>query len=120
MNAIIERPTFTLVIDYDQSLADMINACQLDWHNPDINDRNFPIKGQGKKEVIIELFHFKKVMISKEVVAEIKKQDFKPAKLEELLALSQKEPELQSKIPHCCLGFCLAASGWQRRRALSR
>ena len=104
----VVQATFKVVVDYRKSLAEMISAGKYDWPDSDITQKHFPVKGRGQQEVEVALFHFKKIMISKEVIAEMAKGDYRPAEIEKLLALGASQPELQKEFPIVGLG-----SVWQ-------
>ncbi len=102
------KEDFKITVNYEQSLQQMIKAGNYDWVNNNITAEHFPVEGKDKQELTITLFHFNKPMTSDEIKNEMEKQDFRPAKVEELLALGEKYPELQKK-------FLIAAldSVWQ-------
>jgi len=107
-----ERSTHRVIVDYSRSLEEMISAGRYDVHSPFVAER-FSVSGQGKKELVIVLFHFDFDIYSTSiegnlVFAEMDKAGFSPAKVEGLLALGESEPELQ-------LQFSIAAWGslWQ-------
>ncbi|MEK7652995.1 MAG: hypothetical protein AAB358_00715 [Patescibacteria group bacterium] len=101
---------FNLVIDRTQPLADMIKLGKYDWVNSDIMAEHFPITGTGKQEAAVELLHFNRDFDNgDDVLAEIDKLGYCPAKIEELLALGVAQPELQRQFPIAALG-----SIWRR------
>jgi hypothetical protein len=95
---------FPITVDYNHSLADMIKAGNYDWVNSDINSKHFPVKGKGKHELEAVLFHFDRYIESEEAIAEMDKQGYRPGKVEELLALGEKYPDLQKEFPIVALG----------------
>jgi len=95
---------YKVTVDYGKTLGEMIGACRLDWVNRDLTQEHFPITGEGVQEVEVILFHFNRAMRSYRVLAEIKKQGYRPATLPELLALGASQPELQRQFPIVCLG----------------
>jgi hypothetical protein len=101
--------TFKVTVDYGQSLADMIKAGKYDWVNDNITKENFPVNGQDKQEVEVLLFHFNRVISSDDAIAEMNKAGYRPARIEELLALGACQPELQKQFPIVALG-----SAWRR------
>lgn len=105
------RLTFELAINYDQFLDQMIAVGRYDWTNSDITVENFPITGQGQLAVRAELFHFNRVMFSDQVLQELDRAGYRPATIEELLALGGQEPDLQRQFPIVALG-----SQWRRSR----
>ena len=104
----ITHPTYRLTINYDQTLAEMVSAGGYDTVNSDITADHFPVKGEGKREVEVTLFHFNRVMTSKQVIAELDRAGYRPGKIEELLALGAEQPDIQRQFPIICLG-----SGWR-------
>ena len=97
-------PTYRVVVNYTHTLAEMIKAGKYDYANSDINAKNFPVSGAGTRETEIALFHFNKNMSSGQVIAEMEKAGYRPAKIEELLALAEFHPELQREFPIIALG----------------
>ena len=103
------RPSFKVLVDYTKPLKEMIVAGKYDWVNGDITQERFPIKGTGQKEVEVTLFHFNKTITSDQVISEMDKAGYRPARLEELLALGVSQPELQKQFPVVAVG-----SVWRR------
>lgn len=93
------RPPYGLVIDYNRSLIQMIEPGSYDWVNDSITEKNFPIEGIGRHKIEVTLFHFNRIMTSKQVIAEMDKQGYRPAKIEELLALGENQPDLRRQFP---------------------
>ncbi len=96
-----------LSVDYSRSLQEMIAVGNYDWKNSDIVERNFPllVELKGKTTIVFsKLFHFGRSIGSYEVISEINKAGYRPATLAELLALGEKQPELQHQFPLIALG----------------
>jgi len=102
------RQAFKVVVGYTRTLKQMIHAGNYDWVNPDINEMNFKVEGQGKQEKEVVLFHFGRSISSEDAISEMSKAGYRPAKIEELLALGAAYPELQKEFPIVALG-----SAWQ-------
>jgi hypothetical protein len=89
------------VVDYSQSLEDMILAGNYDWRNDDITAKRFPIVGKGRVEFEDTLFHLDCGISSEEAFKLIadadSKNSWKPAKIENVLAYGAKNPEEQRK-----------------------
>jgi len=98
------RPVYSITVDYNRSLAEMIEAGNYDWFNDDINRENFPVSGESKHQVPVTLFHFDRYIKSDDAIAEMKKEGYRPAKIEELLALGSAQPDLQREFPIIALG----------------
>jgi len=103
-----DLPTYTVAVDYSRSLEEMIAAGEYDSVNGNITPDHFPIKGQGKQEGAVTLFHFNRDMESDEVIAEMDKAEHRPAVIEELLAFGESHAALQREFPIIALG-----SRWQ-------
>lgn len=108
---------FPITVDYNRSLAEMIKTGNYDRVDSNIEAKNFPLKGKDKHELEAVLFHFDRNIGSNEAIAEMDKQGFRPARIEELLALCEKYLELQKEFP-----FPIVALGsvWQDSHCNSR
>ena len=102
------RQTFRVLVDYSKSLTEMIQAGKYDWKNDDITSGHFPIEGSGQQEKEVVFFHFGRDISSNDAIAEMEKAGYRPARIEELLALGASQPELQKQFPFVGLG-----SAWQ-------
>ena len=98
------RLNFEIEVDGTKTLEQMIADGKYDDKNSDINKKNFPIKDATKRTVTIELFHFDRNISSEDAVKEMKKEGFRPATVEELLALGADQPKLQREFPIIALG----------------
>lgn len=98
------RDRYSVTVNYDQSLKDMIAAGRYDYVNADITAKNFPINARGKTEVAIELVHFDRRMTSEEVLSEFDKRGLRAAILFEGLAFAAANPDLQRQFPIVFLG----------------
>jgi hypothetical protein len=106
---------FNVIVDYNRSFQQMIQTGNYDLVNNDITAEHFPVIGQGKEEKTITLFHFNRTISSEDVISEMEKQGFEPAKIEDLLALGEKYPDLQKQFPIAALGSVWRAPGDYRR-----
>lgn len=75
-----------------------------DWMNGDISDEHFPQKETGKTSVIMRLVNFERVISTRDVLIEFKKNGLRPANPAELLVLGAKYPSLQRQFPVIALG----------------
>jgi len=98
------RKAFELEIDGTKILEQLIADGKYDWKNSDIKEKNFPIKDKTKRMATIELFHFGFDISSDSAIKAMEKEGFRPATIEELLALGAKHPELQKEFPIIALG----------------
>lgn len=90
-----EKNIFTVTVDYDQALAQMIKAGNYNWANDDITSDHFPTVGVGQEECKFVLVHLDKPVTTKEALEEIRRRGLLPAKIEHLLAFGAKYPEKQ-------------------------
>jgi len=114
----------THIVDYSQSLKDMILAGNYDWKNDDITAARFPIAGSGKVEFEDTLFDFGRDVSSEEAVSLIVEADpanpWAPGKIENLLAYGAKNPEEQRKNPIPALGSVGKVRGFRRVTCIGR
>ncbi len=95
---------FRLVVDYNQSLAEMIVRGKYDWVNFDISEKHFPVARRGTDELELQLVHLNRAVSSDEVLRELEKLGLRPATLPELLAFGAAYKEEQRKYPIVALG----------------
>lgn len=93
-----------VVVDYGLSLKEMIRRGNYDWTNEDITAKRFEVTGNGEQELWIELLHYGKDMTTDAVLADMDQRGYRPAKIEELLALGVQHPDEQRKYPIPGLG----------------
>lgn len=77
---------YPVIVDYRETLEQMIAAGQYDDVDSHINETNFPFTGKGKKQLVIELVHFGRDMAIHDVSESLKARGMRPATLPELLA----------------------------------
>ncbi len=95
---------FQILVNYAQTLDQMIKTGEYDWVNSTITQKNFPIEGEGQVELIPELLHLGRDASTDEVLAGIDKQGYRPATLPELLAFGARYPDKQREFPIVALG----------------
>lgn len=105
---LVTAPTYEVIVDYSRSLAEMIEAGSYDFVNDAVTAEHLPIKGEGTHKTEVVLLYFNKAMRSDNVIAEMEKQGYRSARIEELLALGELHPNLQKQFPIVALG-----SPWQ-------
>ncbi len=86
--------SYSVVVDRDLSLEQMIAAGRYDWVDRDFTPKNFPLTGSGKQKLTVEVVHFGGTMSSEQVVAELSKRGLRLATIEELLAFGAQHPNL--------------------------
>lgn len=95
---------FKVVLDYDMTLRQMIEAAKYDWMNDDITEEHFPFNKRENGEVELHVVHFGRDIRTKEVLARLDERGLRPAELPELLALGATHPNLQRDYPLVALG----------------
>jgi hypothetical protein len=98
------QAVFNVQVDYSLSLGQMIAAGEYDETNGDINPRNFRLEGAGCRKVELTLVQFSRAMAPLELVTLMERRGYRPATIEELLALGREQPDLQRSIPIVALG----------------
>lgn len=96
-----------LIVDYSQTVKQMIEAGKYDCIVSDITEKHFPLPSElfGERiTVSSKLFHFNRDITSKDVIVEMEEVGYHPAILPELLALGKARPELQRQFPIIALG----------------
>ncbi|MDO8669340.1 MAG: hypothetical protein Q7K65_03540 [Candidatus Buchananbacteria bacterium] len=110
----IRQRLFTIRINYDLTIDQMISLGGYYEIDHDISKITFPIIGSGQMEADLRVFPFDHSVESAEVIAEIKQANCQLAKIEHLLFFGAKYPEVQKQLPISALG-----SVWQFSRSLS-
>ena len=108
----LDPMNFEIIVDYSQTLTEMILAGQYDWHNNDITECRFPHQQEGKVTLTPVLVHIDRNASTAEALAEIAKRGLRPATLAELLAFGATYPELQRKFPIVALGQSALIGGY--------
>ncbi|MFA6315368.1 MAG: hypothetical protein WC648_03335 [Candidatus Paceibacterota bacterium] len=93
-----------LIVDYGQTLEQMIVAGRYDWKNDDITVSRFPIEGKGTVEFEAVLFHFDKDISSEDAKKQIEEAGYEVGKIEHVLSFGANYPEEQRKFPIVGLG----------------
>jgi len=100
-----------LIVDYGQTLEQMIAAGRYDWKNDNITAKRFPIEGKGTVEFEAVLFHFDKDISSENAKKQIEEAGYEVAKIEHILSFGANYPEEQRKFPIVGLGSVGEVSG---------
>lgn len=101
------QAVFTVPVNYSQSLGQMIRVGEYDETNGAINPRNFRLGGAGLWQVELTLVQFSRTKAPLELVMLMGGRGYRPATIEELLALGKAERDLQRSIPIVALGSAL-------------
>jgi len=107
---------FEFEIDYDLDFEAMVAAGHYDWRNDNLNEKNFPTKGKGKKRFEAKLFPAgcSSEEGVKRIAAEDKARPWKPAEIEHILAFGAVFPDEQRKYPIAGLGSSAEVHGRRR------
>jgi hypothetical protein len=84
-----------LIVDYDLGLRKMIEAGKYERVNSEINEKEFPIIGEGKKTLNAVLVGFNQGISDDDLILLMRKYLARPANAAELLACGEQYPELQ-------------------------
>lgn len=105
------RETFPVLVNYDLSVADAIEAGDYQAVNGSITSENFPSSRHGQAELEIDLVRFEQRMTSEDVLRELEAEGLRAVELPELLAFGAAHPNAQRKFSVVGLG-----SVWQDRK----
>jgi len=108
----LDPPETKIVVDYRQSLKQMVAAGHYDWKNDNIIAKQFPIIGEGELELTAELIHFHRTIESSDgIKRELKKMGLRAGSIEELLAFGATFPDTQRQFPIIALGSVTKLDG---------
>jgi hypothetical protein len=95
-----QETEFSVVVDYSMTAGQMVGAAHFKWVHPGIKStiKEVQLKGEGKVEHELVLVHLGKKASTEEVMGEFARRGLKPAKVDDLLALSAANPDLPSLI----------------------
>ncbi len=97
-----------LIVNYDQTLKEMIAAGRYDWKSKHIVTEKFPVEGNGIIEFEAVLFHFREDVSSENAKKSIEKAGYEVGKIEHLLSFGANYPGEQRKSTIVGLG----SVGW--------
>jgi hypothetical protein len=97
-------PNYTISLNYDQTVEQMIKAGKYDWFNDDVTSQHFSSNEKGQAEILVYLISFNRYISSEDAIKELDRQGLRPATLKELLALGVAQPDLQRSNPIVALG----------------
>jgi len=91
-------------VNYGRSIEDWVEACQCDNSSSDITSEHFPTERQGIAEVVVEIVRFFQPISTEDALKEFARRGLRPAELKELLAFSEKHPNVQREFSILALG----------------
>ena len=98
---------YSLVVDYEKSIEDLIKEGRYAEADPDITSRNFPPKKKGVINVKVELIDFGGYILDVKALHKMEEMGYRPADIYELLTLGKKHPKLQLQFKIVALGSVL-------------
>jgi hypothetical protein len=102
---------FSAIVNFDETLPEMIAAGQFDWTNGDITPERFPVRGNGQKKYAFKLYEPKRTLSSEAVIALMEADGFPAASHEAGLAFARDFPKEQLKRPIATLGSSAEVDG---------
>lgn len=109
-------PVFPVVVDFNQTVEEMVKAGKYDWVELEITSDYRPVNCHGisRVDVVLVPIHLQS-MASEDLLRELDKQDLRPAEFPELLAFGATYPEKQREFaPIVALGS--VSQYWDSRR----
>ncbi|MBN1326248.1 hypothetical protein JW977_04725 [Candidatus Falkowbacteria bacterium] len=106
---------YKVVVNYGETLAQIIKAGNYDWVDGDINNKHFPTQGTGQHEVKLVLVHLDQDATTKEALEHLNSLGLEPAKVEHLLALGVEYPNVFQEFPIIALGSVWVDGDGNRR-----
>jgi len=106
----IPFPSYSITVNYDQTVEQLIEAGKYDWFDEDVTSRHFPSNEKGAAELVVYLVNFKRDISSEDAIKELDLQGLRPPTPKELLSLGIAQPELQC-------GYSIVALGCTWRKS---
>lgn len=101
-------------LDCGLNLQQMVQEIELGWaDNENIVEGNFPIKGVGKRKMVLVLIPSRNRK-PEEILKEISKRGLHPGRIEHLLALGAQHPERLMQNAFVALGAVVIMDGHKR------
>jgi hypothetical protein len=100
----ITYPSFSVQVNYDLTVEELVKAGKYSWAMLSINSNNFSSPEKDIATIDIFLVNFNRNLSSEDVVKELDRQGLRPATLKELASLGAQYPHLQYEFPIVALG----------------
>jgi hypothetical protein len=101
---LIESQSYSVSMDYDESVEDLVRSGNYSRVNSEINSPNFPSSETGSAELAMTLVRLGPGTSPSRLTAQEEKQGLRAATIRELLAFGKSYPELQKEISIVGLG----------------
>lgn len=98
---------FSVAVDYDQTVEQMVEAGHYDWKNGDINSGNFQVNRRQSGTMEVHTIQPNRFISSDYAIKEMDNMGFRTAELPELLAIGAKHPDKQKENTVVALGSLL-------------
>ena len=95
---------YSIVVNYDEALGDLLNAGKYDWTFYQITDKNFPSIESGSKSLRMTFVDMGPYIDIATALNDQASRGLRPATLKELLSFGQAYPDVQTKVALLGLG----------------
>lgn len=92
-----------LIINYGQTLAEMIQTCNFDWVDDEVV-KIFSLSGKGEVPVELKLYHFNRPIERDEAIKLMEADGYEAGLIEDGLAYAKANPDAQRQFPIIMLG----------------
>lgn len=111
-------------MNYEKCTDTLVHEAGFDWHNSQVNSRNFPLYQRNDSLISVSILHFGCAILSQEAEHEFARLSLRSLEVAELLTLAKFFPDLQRKFKIAGLGsiwneYCPVLMGNEHRRSLS-
>ncbi len=103
--------TVKVKVDYDLPLSEAVQKGNYYIPNKHVTDKFLSVVKGGEKEVEVVLFTIDHQAFADEIIAEMTKQNLRPANAQELLAIGYSLPNLQDEFPIIAFGSVAIVDG---------
>lgn len=90
-------PSYSVTVDYDQTVEQLVRSRPYYSANGDITSYNFPLWEKGQSQLDIFLLNFNHRISSENAIKAMDVQGLRPATIKELLSLGAQYPDLQKE-----------------------
>lgn len=94
-----EFPTYTLPVDYNQTVEQLVADGQYDWVNSNTSSAHFPLARSGRELVEIELVEIDRPLATETILRLIDQRNLRRPNIKEGLSLGIWYPDLQRQDP---------------------
>jgi hypothetical protein len=102
----IQDTDYSIVVNYDQPLADLVEGGNYYWAYSELSEKNFPTTATSTMQLAAHLVKLNGHSTIEQVLDEQKRKGLRSATIRELLALGMSYPDLQNKVSIVGFGSC--------------